>query len=134
MKDRQKFSREFKLAAVMKAVEQALPAAEVARDWGIRDSLLHTWKRKLETEGALRLPESASRGPTHLHQVEARPPAAFLPDQELRSGCELARCFPSECRCEAQEGLPPLRYLPRHTLPRHPVVSFSVVKRSLEIF
>ena len=57
MKDRRKFSREFKLAAVKKVVEQGLPAAEVARDLGIRDSLLHTWKRKLETEGTLRLPK-----------------------------------------------------------------------------
>ncbi len=57
MKDRRKFSREFKLAAVKKVVEQGLPAAEVARDLGIRDSWLPTWKRKLETEGTLRLPK-----------------------------------------------------------------------------
>lgn len=58
MKDRRKFSLEFKLAAVKKVVEQGLPAAEVARDLGIRDSLLHTWKRKLETEGALTFPKN----------------------------------------------------------------------------
>ena len=59
MKDRRKFSREFKLTAVKKVVEQGLPAAEVARDLGIRDSLLHNWKRKFETEAALRLPTNS---------------------------------------------------------------------------
>lgn len=62
MKDRRKFSPEFKLAAVKKVVEQGLPAAEVARDLGIRDSLLHTWKRKLEMKGTLRLPENSVDG------------------------------------------------------------------------
>jgi transposase len=59
MKDRRKFSREFKLAAVKKVVEQGLPAAEVARDLGIRDSLLHNWKRKFETEAALTVPKNS---------------------------------------------------------------------------
>ena len=59
MKDRRKFSREFKLAAVKKVVEQGLPAAEVARDLGIRNTLLHNWKRKFETEGALTAPKSS---------------------------------------------------------------------------
>lgn len=59
MKNRRKFSREFKLAAVKKVVEQGLPAAEVARDMGIRDSLLHNWKRKFETEGTLTVPTNS---------------------------------------------------------------------------
>jgi transposase-like protein len=53
MKKRRIFSREFKLAAVKKIVEQGLSATEVARDLGIRSTLLHHWKRLFQVDGAL---------------------------------------------------------------------------------
>jgi len=53
MKDRRKFSREFKVAAVKKVVEQGLSVAEAARDLGVNENLLHNWKRKLLEEGVV---------------------------------------------------------------------------------
>lgn len=53
MKERRTFSRQFKLAAVNKVVEQGMSVAEVARDLSIDVSLLHNWKRKLQKEGPL---------------------------------------------------------------------------------
>jgi transposase len=40
VKQRRIFSREYKLAAVQKVVEQGLTYAQAARDLGIRDNLL----------------------------------------------------------------------------------------------
>jgi transposase-like protein len=51
MKKRRIFSREFKLAAVKKVVEKGLAVTEVARDLGIRDTLIHNWKRAFEADG-----------------------------------------------------------------------------------
>jgi transposase len=53
MKQRRIFSREFKLAAVKKVIEQGLSATAVARDMGIRSSLLHNWRRLLLMDGTL---------------------------------------------------------------------------------
>ncbi len=60
MKERRKYTREFKLAAVNKVVEQGIPAAEVARDLGIAANLLHNWKRVLLREGAVNLGPASS--------------------------------------------------------------------------
>jgi transposase len=53
MKQRRTFSREYKLAAVKKVVERGLTYAQVARDLGIRDNLLHNWQKALEADGSL---------------------------------------------------------------------------------
>lgn len=50
---RRMFSREYKLAAVKKVIEQGLSFSEVARDLGIRDTLIHNWRRALEADGTL---------------------------------------------------------------------------------
>lgn len=47
------FSREFNLASAKKIVEQGHSATEVARDLGIRITLLHNWKRLFEVDGTL---------------------------------------------------------------------------------
>ena len=52
-RQRRTFSREYKLAAVKKVIEQGLSYAEVARDLGIRDTLIHNWRRALEADGTL---------------------------------------------------------------------------------
>ena len=51
--DRRKFSREYKLAAVKKVLEQGLSYCEVARDLGIRDTYIHKWKDAFERDGTL---------------------------------------------------------------------------------
>ena len=53
MDTRRTFSREFKLAAVKKVVEQGLSFCEVARDLGIRDTYIHNWKKSFEADGTL---------------------------------------------------------------------------------
>lgn len=53
MSSRRTFSREFKLAAVRKVVEQGLSCGEVARDLDIGDNLLNAWRRKFEQDGSL---------------------------------------------------------------------------------
>ncbi len=50
---RRTFSREFKLAAVKKVLEQGLSFREVARELGIRDTYIHNWKNAFEKDGSL---------------------------------------------------------------------------------
>jgi transposase-like protein len=49
MSPRRTFSGESKLAVVEKVIEQSLSFAEVARDMGIRDTLIYGWKKPLKT-------------------------------------------------------------------------------------
>lgn len=58
-RERRKFSREFKLAAVKKVVEQGLSCSEVARDLNISDNLIRNWKKSFEADGTL---ETESNG------------------------------------------------------------------------
>ena len=56
MKKRQQrrtFARDYKLAAVKKVIEQGLPYSQVARDLGIRDTLIHNWRKAFEADGTL---------------------------------------------------------------------------------
>ena len=56
MKKRQKrrtFARDYKLAAVKKVIEQGLSYSQVARDLGIRDTLIHNWRKAFEADGTL---------------------------------------------------------------------------------
>ena len=41
---RQSYSREFKLQAVQRVLEEDRPAAEIARELGLRPKLLYRWK------------------------------------------------------------------------------------------
>ena len=52
-RNRRTFSREFKLAAVKKVVEQGLTYAEVARQLGIRDNLIQNWKNAFHADSTL---------------------------------------------------------------------------------
>lgn len=51
--ERRTFTRDFKLAAVKKVLEQGLSYRQVARDLGIRDTYIHNWRRALEKDGSL---------------------------------------------------------------------------------
>ena len=53
MESRRKFSREFKLAAVKKVLEQGLSYREVARELGILDTYIHNWRKAFENDGTL---------------------------------------------------------------------------------
>ena len=56
MKKRQKrrtFARDYKLAAVKKVIEQGLSYSQVARDLGIRYTLIHNWRRAFEADATL---------------------------------------------------------------------------------
>ncbi len=48
---RRTFARDYKLAAVKKVIEQGLSFTEVARDLGIRDTLIHNWRKAFEADG-----------------------------------------------------------------------------------
>ena len=50
---RRTFSREYKLAAVKKVIEFDLSYCQVARDLGIRDTLIHNWRKAFELDGTL---------------------------------------------------------------------------------
>ncbi len=43
---RRKYDREFKIEAVRLVTEDGRPVAEVARNLGIHENLIHNWKRK----------------------------------------------------------------------------------------
>ena len=56
MKKRQKgrtFARDYKLAAAKKVIEQVLSYSQVARDLGIRDTLIHNWRQAFEADRTL---------------------------------------------------------------------------------
>jgi transposase len=53
MPKRRSFTREFKLAAVKKVLERGLTVTEVANELGIRDTLIHNWKRAFQADGSL---------------------------------------------------------------------------------
>ena len=53
MKKRRTYSREYKLEAVKKVVLQGMSYCEVARDLGIRDNLIHSWRKAFEADGTL---------------------------------------------------------------------------------
>jgi transposase len=53
MSKRRVFSRDYKLAAVRKVLEQGLSYSQVARDLGITDNLIHNWKKAFEADGTL---------------------------------------------------------------------------------
>jgi len=53
MSQKRSFTREFKLAAVKKVVEQGLTFKEVAKDLGISESAVRAWKRDFQYDGTL---------------------------------------------------------------------------------
>ena len=60
-KQRRVYTGEFKQDAVRLVVEQKRPVAVVARDLGINESLLHSWKKALLTNGGSAFPGHGRR-------------------------------------------------------------------------
>jgi transposase len=58
MRERRKFSREFKAEAVKLVREGGAGLGEIARDLGIRPDMLRRWKRQVEREGSSAFPGS----------------------------------------------------------------------------
>lgn len=51
MSKRRKFSAEFKRGAIEQASQPGVSCAQVARELGIRDTLLTRWKREAQSQG-----------------------------------------------------------------------------------
>ena len=62
MDTRRQFTRESKLAAVKKVIEQGLSYRQVARDLNIRDTHIHSWSKAFERDGTLAAEVTASAG------------------------------------------------------------------------
>ncbi len=60
-KQRQSFSREFKLEAVRLMEEGKKPPAEIARELGVRRNQLYKWKEKTDQHGARAFPGTGKR-------------------------------------------------------------------------
>ncbi|NND96103.1 MAG: IS3 family transposase [Pirellulaceae bacterium] len=60
MDTRRTFSREFKLAAVKKVIEHGLSYAQVAKDLGVRDSMIRKWKKGFDQDGTLQAAVTSS--------------------------------------------------------------------------
>ena len=54
MTNRKTYSREFKIEAVRRAKEHGF--AQTARDLGIRDNLIHKWRKRLEEDSERAFP------------------------------------------------------------------------------
>lgn len=61
MSKRRKFSAEFKRGAVEQASRSGVSCAQVARELGIRDTLLTRWKREAQGQGAAAFGGSGTR-------------------------------------------------------------------------
>jgi transposase-like protein len=61
MRRRQTFSREFKLEAIRLLEEGRKPAADIARELGIRRNQLYKWKEQRDKQGASVFPGSGKR-------------------------------------------------------------------------
>ena len=61
MQKRKKFTKEFKLEALRLMEESGKPAAEVARELGIRRNQLYKWQEKFSQHGEEAFPGSGRR-------------------------------------------------------------------------
>lgn len=57
--ERRIFTREFKLAAVLKVVKLGLSCAEVARDLKVEESAIYKWRKVFAADGSLGVGTSA---------------------------------------------------------------------------
>jgi transposase len=85
-KQRRNFTREFKLEAVRRIAAEGKSLAEVARDLGLGESLLRSWKTALANEG-----EQAFPGKGHLPAVEEELRRLRAENQRLRLEREILK-------------------------------------------
>ena len=72
MRKRKVFSREFKLEATRLLDEGRKPAAELARELGIRRNQLYKWKETIDREGGKAFPGSGRRSTGRSETENAR--------------------------------------------------------------
>lgn len=71
MSKRRKFSAEFKRGAVEQASQSGVTCAQVARELGIRDTLLTRWKREVQSPGAIAFGAPGHHGMRSWHDSSA---------------------------------------------------------------
>jgi transposase len=77
MKERTNYSKDFKIEAVRLLSLGEMPAAQLARELGIRRNLLYKWRDQLEAKGGQAFSGPGRRKPAeNLAQVET--PAAVI--------------------------------------------------------
>jgi transposase len=86
VKQRRNFTREFKVEAVRRIAEQGKSLAEVARDLGLGESLLRSWKIALASEG-----DQAFPGKGNAPAAEEELPRLRAKNQRLRMEREILR-------------------------------------------
>ena len=94
MSNRRVFTREYKLAAIKKIIEQGLNFVVAAREMGISDSALRAWKKEFELNGTLQ--NQLSQSPS----VEADFHLELL-TLEIDATCDrqMVLVQPDRCRC-----------------------------------
>src|SRR3954466_3288619 len=85
-KQRRNYTREFKVEAVQRIASEGKSLAEVARELGLGESLLRSWKTALAAEG-----EQAFPGKGHLPAVEEELRRLRAENQRLRMERELLK-------------------------------------------
>src|SRR3954453_10512032 len=83
-KQRRNFTREFKVEAVRRIAAEGKSLAELARELGLGESPLRSWKTALAAEG-----ERAFPGKGHLPAVEEELRHLRADDRRLRMGREV---------------------------------------------
>ena len=70
---RRTFTPEYKLQAVQLVTEKGFSYAEAARQLGLRDTQIRTWKKQFEAEGAKAFPGQGNRSviDEELHRLRA---------------------------------------------------------------
>jgi transposase len=85
-KQRRNYTREFKVEAVQRIAAEGKSLAEVARELGLGESLLRSWKTALAAEG-----ERAFPGKGHLPAVEEELRRLRAENQRLRMEREILK-------------------------------------------
>ena len=83
-KQRRNYTREFKVEAVRRIAAEGKSLAEIARELGLGESLLRSWKTALAAEG-----EQAFPGKGHLPAVEEELRRLLAENQKLRMEREI---------------------------------------------
>ena len=83
---RRDYTREFKVEAVRRITDEGRSLAEVARELGLGESLLRSWKQALADEGAQAFP-----GKGHLPAVEEELRRLRAENQRLRMEREILK-------------------------------------------
>jgi transposase len=84
MKKRQSFTREFKLEAVRLLKTSGKPAAEVARELGIRRNQLYKWQEQLQARGEDGVfPGHGRRGPREAELAALKRENARLKEENV---------------------------------------------------